>query len=253
MGSNDYSRFDMNEYWLTGLGANPGKLLEGPNDGIRVFRRAIPGDHLCDFLEGAGGTVAVLNGSLFDGYAGQSQAQDVSRASLAAWIHAMTGAIFDKDNLFYVGIKDYREPQLPAGAQLRLLEESDAAAFAEFDAACTPDDLDAGFVELDHDMVAGVFVGETLVAKASAYPYFAQEDDEGSEDSPVWDIGYVSRPGERGKGYGKSCCSLLVRELFKLDKIPQIRSQDKHLGSIGIARALGFTQFGAWSYPEEEE
>lgn len=255
MNSIDFDGYDMNSYWLKSLDANSAKTLIGKNDGIQVFRRATPGDHLCDFMESDTAIAAVLNGTIFDAYAEQTPPEDVSRASLAAWIQAMTGAVFDKDNLFYAARKSFREPPLPAGAVVRLLGESDAAAFEEFDAACTPDDLDAGYVELDHDIVVGVFVGKKLVAKASAYAFFGEEsdDDEGGEDGPVWDIGYVTRPDERGKDYGKCCCALLTRELFKLGRIPQIRAQDTRLGSIGIALALGYSKFGAWSYPAEEE
>jgi L-amino acid N-acyltransferase YncA len=131
---------------------------------------------------------------------------------------------------------------------VRELTEADTAAFAAFDKACSPADLDAGYVELDHDLVAGVFLDGVLVCKASAFDW-----SDGDEYGPVWDIGYVTRPDMRGKGFGKAAAAFLAAEIRRDDRIAQIRAADSRPASIGIAESLGFSRFGLWEYPAAEE
>jgi GNAT superfamily N-acetyltransferase len=242
---NTRSGFDLLGFWLDHLRADRSAALAGSDCAIYPRRR--PGEHMIDLLSAAGTCHIVLNRSLFEAFAADTAGHAPSRAACAGWLHHQTGAELEGDNLFY-DLGAAAAPTLPAGASVRELTEADATAFAVFDRACSPDDLEAGFVELDHDLVAGVFLDGALVCKASAFDW-----SDGDEYGPVWDIGYVTRPDMRGKGFGKAAAGFLAAGIRRDGRIAQIRAADSRPASVGIAKALGFTRFGFWEYPAAEE
>ena len=239
--------FDLKAYWMEALGAGAAVAVSG--DGFSVYRRTRPMERMLDIMDSVDGSWAVLNGTLFDAYAAGLGGAPPTRDGLLGWTDAMTGAVLSTDNLYYLASGWLREPAAEDDVVTRALTEADAQAFAELDAACSPEDLDAGYVELDHAVVTGTFADGRLVCKASAYPLFEADE----EDAPVWDIGFVTRPDARGKGYGKACAALLSREILGRGRVAQIRCTDDKLGSRGIALALGYRKYGVWSMPEGDE
>ncbi len=240
------SGLDMREWWLDGFSADRERSVVDPATGFAAYRRRKPADRLLDIVETGDGAFAVLNGSVFDAWSAQAAGSASGLPELRAWFQAMTDAVLEADKLYRLDARDFRAPVEPPGALVRLLGPEDAAAFADLDAACSADDLDAGYVELDHDLVFGAFSGGALMAKASAYPFLAGDE----EDGAVWDIGYVTRPGARGSGWGKACAAGLARAILDRGRVPLIRAADSRPASQGIALALGFRPCGTWYSPE---
>lgn len=124
--------------------------------------------------------------------------------------------------------------------EVRLLTMNDLNVFNQMTENCSEEDLDAGFVDLEHPIVAGLFVNSKLVACASAYPFLKSES--------IYDIGYITDPGFRGQGFATICTSHLVETILMNGKIPQIRMQPDLISSVKLAERLGFKRYGEWRY-----
>lgn len=120
----------------------------------------------------------------------------------------------------------------------RALTDADAAAFAELLDACPEADRAEAQVELDHWAVVGVEAGGRLVAVATAYPW--------SEEPPVADLGVLTRPGARGRGFGRRATLALCREVLARGYEPQYRCDPANEASAAVARAAGFVLYQAW-------
>lgn len=102
------------------------------------------------------------------------------------------------------GLLHYLFPQdlpnhLPAEPfSLRQLSAADADAMSALHAANTPEDVDEGYVEVNHQVAFGCFLGEQLVAAASGY-----------ERTGFLDIGVLTHPEFRKKGLGKAAVGAL--------------------------------------------
>ena len=98
---------------------------------------------------------------------GRVLAQHPAGASLAgddlqrAW---GDGTIASRDTglVHYLFPADYRACPAPPPFTLRQLTPSDAAAMALLHQACPPEDVDEGYVEVDHEIAAGCFAGTSL-------------------------------------------------------------------------------------------
>lgn len=124
----------------------------------------------------------------------------------------------------------------------KLLQNQDEEAFKSMEAECSEEDLDAGYVELDQEIVYGAFLGDKLISYAGAY-----------EDSGiVYDIGVVTHPEYRRLGAGKGVVTSLCNELISLGKIPQYRVQPQLIGSIQIAKSIGFVEVLQWLYEYQD-
>lgn len=126
---------------------------------------------------------------------------------------------------------------------VRLLTAADAAAFAEFEAACPEDDRENAYVELDHWAVYGALVDGRIVAAASAYGW----NPPGATDSALADIGVLTRPDARGQGHGVAVVEALARHILAAGQEPLYRCTLDNLGSAGVARRAGFAALGDWS------
>jgi len=123
----------------------------------------------------------------------------------------------------------------------QLESASDAAAFAEFQAAAPPEDLDDAYVELDHWAVFGVFVGERLVAAASAYPW---------RGSTLADIGVITLPEFRGQGRGRTVVQALAAHCLAAGHEPQYRCDPANTASVWLGRHVGFLPYATWAVLE---
>ncbi|MGB3334257.1 MAG: GNAT family N-acetyltransferase [Mycobacterium sp.] len=124
---------------------------------------------------------------------------------------------------------------------VRSLGEADKAAFEEFEAGISEEDLDGASVELDHWMVFGAFEGDKLVAVGSSYPF--------EDDVPLADMGVVTHPEHRGHGHARSVIYALARGALAAQHEPQYRCQTDNTSSVKLASRSGFASIGTWDLP----
>lgn len=144
------------------------------------------------------------------------------------------------DHLFYLYPQKFKPFTAAKPFLTRKLTLADQAAFAEFSSHCSAADRERGYVELDHEIVAGVFKDDQLVAAASVLDW-----------DVFYDVGILTHPDWRGAGLGKAAVSCLAEEIFKTDKIPLYRCQINLFPSRGIALALGFEENRSFVYKQE--
>ncbi|WP_353809179.1 GNAT family N-acetyltransferase [Agromyces sp. SYSU T00194] len=126
---------------------------------------------------------------------------------------------------------------LPPAPGTRALTPADAPEFARFCADAPADDLEEAYVELDHWRAHGTFVGERLVAAASAYPW---------RDSMLADVGVITLPGFRGRGLATRLVRAIAADALDLGYEPQYRCQTDNAASLALASAAGFERFAEW-------
>ena len=112
---------------------------------------------------------------------------------------------------------------------LRQLTPADAAAMALLHQACPPEDVDEGYVETDHEIAAGCFAGDRLVAAASGYIR-----------AGFMDLGVLTHPAYRRLGLGKAAVAALCEWTLAREMISQYRCNVNNLGSHGVALGLNF-------------
>lgn len=120
---------------------------------------------------------------------------------------------------------------------VRRLTADDEAAFTEFCAASSEDDLDAAYVELDHSLVFGAFEEDRLVCAASRYPW---------QESKIADMGILTLPAYRGKGYARATVHAISKHATSLGFEPQYRCQLDNQASVELAKSAGLALFGTW-------
>ncbi len=59
------------------------------------------------------------------------------------------------------------------------------------------------------------------------------------------DVGLVTRPDQRGKGYGARLASAMCLDAFETVDVVRYRAASTNLASLAVARKLGFVQDGA--------
>jgi RimJ/RimL family protein N-acetyltransferase len=223
------------EFWLGHFGLDEREVSREP-----VVQMAGEEERLqISFLDLAGLCVMRLKPGHHRGYSDFLKGRSPDEGSLMEY---SSGAGFrwnPPDLLFYADPSCFTPPPLPVeGVEVRRLTPCDSESFEEMTEACPEEDLDAGWVELDHEIVYGVFSGGRMVSRASAYPFLG--------NAGVYDIGYVTRPGCMGMGYGSLCAAALTADILAMGAVPQIRAQPENAGSTGIARKLGFRLEGRW-------
>jgi len=131
------------------------------------------------------------------------------------------------DHLYYLTLEAFRP--FEAGV-VRQLGREDAALLEELNAACTPHDRRQGEVEIDHPVVVGCFDDGRLAAAASFIFY----------GEAVADVGVITHPEARGRGFGKAAVTGLSRWGLEHGRILQYRAAVSNPGSIHIAESLGY-------------
>jgi len=145
--------------------------------------------------------------------------------------------LHDPDRIFYYSdaMKSWLAREGEEAA--RQLSGRDEAAFAVFQSGASEQDKEDAFVELDHWTVFGVFEQERLVSVASMYPW---------GNAVIADLGVLTLPGFRGKGYAKALVRSISRHALSLGHQPQYRCQQDNSASTALAQAAGFSLFGMW-------
>lgn len=154
-------------------------------------------------------------------------------------------ALNDPDRLFYLTLRDQAALRDEVGgAETRRLTAADTASFEEFAGAAPEDDLDEAFVEIDHWLVFGTFIGDTLACVASMYPW---------SETRLADLGVITLPAFRGRGLGRATVRAMSAEALRRGYEPQYRCQLDNAASVALARAAGFTHFGDWEVIDADE
>lgn len=131
----------------------------------------------------------------------------------------------------------------PHHPRVRRLTAADSDAFAAFHAACSADDRDEAFVELDHWAVFGVVDAGRILAVSSAYPW---------REGPVADIGVLTVPEARHRGHARAVTRAIAAHIIGERYEPQYRCDPANSGSAAVAASSGFTRVLTWQTVEEE-
>ncbi|WP_337000769.1 MULTISPECIES: GNAT family N-acetyltransferase [unclassified Microbacterium] len=172
-------------------------------------------------------------------------AERVDEAALSARIERTGIAFNDPDHLFYLTLGDQAALRGESfGVETRQLTAADAASFEDFTREAPEDDIDEAFVELDHWLVFGTFIGGTLVSAASMYPW---------SGTHLADLGVITLPAFRGRGLGRVTVRAMSAEALRRGYEPQYRCQLDNAASVALAQAAGFTRFGEWEVIDADE
>lgn len=166
--------------------------------------------------------------------------------SPAAFRHRLAEAgvvLHGADGLFYFSEAGRETLQVSPHGTARRLIDCDAAAFAEFRASASAQDLDDAYVEFDHWSVFGRFERDRLVCAASAYPW---------GDAPFADLGVLTLASHRGRGFARDVVRAIGRYAFEQGYEAQYRCQLDNVASVALASAAGLTWFGNWEVVSPE-
>jgi len=133
---------------------------------------------------------------------------------------------------FYLYPPDLPGVTLDGDFVLRRLAPDDAAAMAVLHAANTPEDVDEGYVEVDHEIAFGCFGDDLLLAAASGY-----------RRTGFMDIGVLTHPAHRRMGLGRAAVGALCAWCVTNDVIAQYRCDEENAASRALAESLNFTRY----------
>lgn len=125
----------------------------------------------------------------------------------------------------------------PTGIEVRILTADDMDAFAAFEAESPADDVEEAWVELDHWLVVGAFVGGRLACAASMYPW---------RGTRLADLGVLTAPEHRGRGLARAVVRAAATEAVARDHEPQYRCQTDNAPSMALAASVGLALLGTW-------
>lgn len=118
-------------------------------------------------------------------------------------------------------------PQEPF--ELRRLTLEDAGRMQALHQVCSPAEVDAGFVEVDHLIAFGCLIEGQLAAASSGF-----------ESRGFMDIGVLTHPAYRGRGLGKAAVRALCAWSIENGTIAQYRCDATNTASANQARSLNF-------------
>ena len=132
--------------------------------------------------------------------------------------------------LGYADTSDFR-PAPTLGT--RLLTDQDLPELQRLAAACGPTAWEHSGIDPGRPPVFGCFADEVLAA-AGMLEWWGDR---------LLQVGIVTHPGYRGRGYGKAVVSAMSTYGLATGGVMQYRTLHANLPSVGIARALGFRRF----------
>jgi hypothetical protein len=97
---------------------------------------------------------------------------------------------------------------------------------------CTPEEVDDGYVEVNHEIAFGCFHDNELVSAASGYRM-----------AGFMDIGVLTHTKFRKLGLGKVVVGALCTWAIAHNIIAQYRCNTHNTGSLGVAGALNFQRY----------
>lgn len=112
---------------------------------------------------------------------------------------------------------------------------SSEAGIRRLQGACQPEEWDHGGSEPAHEQTFG-YVGQANDLLAlSGYKVW---------NGSIAHISVVTHPLYRGRGYGRAAVALAAQHALAAGLIPQYRTLRGNVPSMGIARRLGFMEYG---------
>jgi GNAT superfamily N-acetyltransferase len=125
-------------------------------------------------------------------------------------------------------------PDLPACQPatpytLRQLTMDDAGRMQVLHDANPPEEVEAGYVEVDHPVAFGCLADDQLAAAASGF-----------ESRGFMDIGVLTMPAYRRLGLGRAAVGALCAWSIERGYLPQYRCDARNLASARLALSLGF-------------
>jgi len=142
----------------------------------------------------------------------------------------------DRSLVLYLYPDDLPEYAPPAPYLIRPLTLADAGALIMLKGFMTSEEVDEGYVEINHPITFGCFVGKQMVAAASGY-----------ERTGFMDIGVLTHSAFRRKRLGKAVVGALCAWAIENGYIAQYRHDVTNTGSAHVAQSLNFKV-----YAEEE-
>lgn len=144
------------------------------------------------------------------------------------------------DHIFHLLPADFNPALVPEGYEYRLMTKDDKELLNELHSACTEEEIEAAYIEYDHEIINGIFKDGKLVSCSSVLDW-----------NTFYDIGIITHPNHRKKGLAKAVVSKLVEEIFKTDKVPLYRCNITLWGSAGTAKSLGFKELKELPFKQE--
>jgi GNAT superfamily N-acetyltransferase len=135
----------------------------------------------------------------------------------------------------WYGCADGERFQPPSDRQGRLLESGDADAFRCLVEACGETEREHSSMAFDRPPLFGCFLDGRLVAVAGYQVW----------DGELANIGVLTHPAHRGRGYGRAVVSSIAAEAHRRGLVPHYRALLTNEASIAVARALGFQEYAA--------
>ena len=132
--------------------------------------------------------------------------------------------------LGYADASDFR-PAPTIGT--RLLGDQDLPELRRLAAACGPTAWEHSGIDPARPPVFGCFTGDTLAAAGMLERW----------GDRLLQVGIVTHPDYRGRGYGKAVVSAMTAHGLAAGGVVQYRTLQANLPSVGIAQALGFQRF----------
>lgn len=228
----DFESFERTIYrnWAGTFGC-PVELLQQPGtlqrprerfDGKGLLRFRAIGQHTC--LEFDPQLAGVVERLLAGQPAGVSLRAEDAASVLGDRIAARESCLF-----YYLYPPDLPEFRPSGPCTLRRLTPEDAGLMEALHAANPPEDVEAGFVEIDHPIVFGCLAGGQLAAAASGF-----------ESNGFMDIGVLTMPSFRRLGLGRAAVGALCAWSIEQGALPQYRHDANNLSSARLARSLNF-------------
>lgn len=134
--------------------------------------------------------------------------------------------------LHYLFPSDWPNLPTPHSFTVRELVLSDQEYLAALHSNCTPEEVDDGYVEINHEIVFGCFHEHELVSATSGYRM-----------AGFMDIGVLTHPKFRNLGLGKVVVGALCTWAIAHNIIAQYRCDVHNTGSLNLARSLKFRQY----------
>lgn len=137
-----------------------------------------------------------------------------------------------------VGLIHYLSPsslpnlKTPHTFNVRALSPSDEEQLSVLHSNCTPEEVDDGYVEIDHEIVFGCFHDNKLVSAASGYRM-----------AGFMDIGVLTHNNFRRLGLGKVVVGTLCEWVVSQNIIAQYRCNIENTNSLGVAKSLNFRRY----------
>jgi GNAT superfamily N-acetyltransferase len=222
----------IDRYWASSLGCPPAYLHE---DGTHIVPLPPADDYWGIFVFRRGAavviTVPAVLWTALETPLRRLKAADVDdEAAVRALVEHPIDRIVGPA---YLGYADHRTFLPQPDPATRLLQATDAGAVEQLRLACSPADWEHGGRSLGQQPAVGRFLAGELVALASWEVW----------DDTIAHIYVVTHPAHRRRGYGKAVVSAIAAEALARGLVPQYRTLERNLPSVGIALALGFRQY----------